>query len=1242
MLALFLIGSTSCQAQLPAGWSGLDIGGGAAGSNTYAGGVYTISGGGTGIGTGSDQMRFTYTTLASGGNFRLTARVAGFNGVAGSQVGLTVRQGVAATGSIGAVAYRPAGGSGTSPNAFQISSRNTQAGALYPLRNIRNKSTMGVPCFLQLVRIGNNFAVYKSSDGIFWSQIFGTSGSSFSVSGAIQVGFFVASGGSGTATATIDNVNLETSPSLAYESSWIGNNFSSDYDGYVSASVTAMWVAPDGTCYTTGAWDEGGEGGKIYKNGKVVQGFTLNCGHTYEGGITSDGSHLYYFGAISTNANQLYQVNMLGSLSGAYQPLYLQTPLLNPTTGKNSLAGLAYGNGELYVSNALTGQVLVVNPSQTTYGAPKSVARTIVTTTIDTSAVTNPAPQAVYQTAFQSDNISLSIPGLTVGNTYNVRLHLAELTPTDNAVGKRLMNLGVGSQYLPNFDLYATAGAINKAITVTFTGVSPNASGNLAISALRSGGSIDGWAIINGVEILNSNGTTFKMINCGGDATGSWLTTIHEIPSRAFTFTRPGPIAVDNNGNLWIVQEGATFPAINNFNPTPGWAAIKLYNKNGVYQNKQITDVVNPTGLSYDSVTDRLIVAENGPAQNIRIYNVYTGAPTAPVCTSTLGVANGVFAGSTPGVIHDTASGGDARFFGPNGVGIDSTGNIYVACYSGTAQTDIRSFNSAGVMNWSLFGLEFCNTGDFDPTVGASDIWTPTHHYTMNWSGSTAGSEWKLKSYLTNPFAYSYPANLANGSAVYRKIGTTPILYTAGQGFLGPIYIYRFVGEQLVPCGSFTNSGGIRIWVDTNGDGIQQTTEVVVAAQHSNAGVQSFSVDTSGNVYLAMGGNAASNPNVQRFPLQGFNTYGAPVYTTTNSFVSAPAPFNTVWGNHARCVYAGGPNDTMFLMGETTPTASDLNFGGTLACYDHWSTSPVTRFTTVLPNPATSSNFVGGAPPYTDNNGFLYMAFDVANEVSFCSDIWGTIHVIDPEGNLVTNIVPGPELNGLNAWDDQNMGLRAHYNSALAEYDILQEGSGFRARQTLYRVKSLGPFLTPQDIGSIAVAGDSFLDNGVFTEEASGTDIWGTADSFHYDYQMLTGNGTIIARVTSLTDPGHNSYPKAGVMIRETLAAGSTNATTMMTPSSVQGAVFQYRTTTSGITATSHATYAPPYWVKLVRAGNVFTGYTSPNGTTWTQIGTPQTISMATTVYVGLAVTSHYNAAPACVATFDNVKITNP
>ena len=52
------------------------------------------------------------------------------------------------------------------------------------------------------------------------------------------------------------------------------------------------------------------------------------------------------------------------------------------------------------------------------------------------------------------------------------------------------------------------------------------------------------------------------------------------------------------------------------------------------------------------------------------------------------------------------------------------------------------------------------------------------------------------------------------------------------------------------------------------------------------------------------------------------------------------------------------------------------------------------------------------------------------------------------------------------------------------------------------------------DIGSTGVQGFATYENGIFALYGSGTDIWGTADSFHYVYQSYTDNVQIIARLT--------------------------------------------------------------------------------------------------------------------------------
>ena len=172
------------------------------------------------------------------------------------------------------------------------------------------------------------------------------------------------------------------------------------------------------------------------------------------------------------------------------------------------------------------------------------------------------------------------------------------------------------------------------------------------------------------------------------------------------------------------------------------------------------------------------------------------------------------------------------------------------------------------------------------------------------------------------------------------------------------------------------------------------------------------------------------------------------------------------------------------------------------------------------------------------------------------------------------------------------------------------------------------------DIGSVPIAGTASYSNGTFSVTGSGADVWGTADAFNYARAQMTGDGTIIARVASVQYA--DKWTKAGVMIRETLAAGSAHAFMLVSPG--KGLAFQRRPAANGDSvSTAGSLNTAPRWVKLTRTGNVFNAYESGDGANWTLVGT-ETIPMGSTVYVGLAVASHTTSTSA-TATFDNVVI---
>ncbi|HET8913678.1 MAG TPA: malectin domain-containing carbohydrate-binding protein [Ktedonobacteraceae bacterium] len=123
-------------------------------------------------------------------------------------------------------------------------------------------------------------------------------------------------------------------------------------------------------------------------------------------------------------------------------------------------------------------------------------------TSIDTSGVSNPAPQGVWQTCRWNSSFTYTIPGLTSGTSYTVQLDWAELS--FQAVGQRIFNVAInGSSVLSNFDVYATAG-YKKAVVRQFK-VAANASGQIVIAFTQGG--VDN-PFINGIEVWNPNGGT--------------------------------------------------------------------------------------------------------------------------------------------------------------------------------------------------------------------------------------------------------------------------------------------------------------------------------------------------------------------------------------------------------------------------------------------------------------------------------------------------------------------------------------------------------------------------------------------------------------------------------------------------------------------------------------------------------------------------------------------------------------
>jgi hypothetical protein len=110
-----------------------------------------------------------------------------------------------------------------------------------------------------------------------------------------------------------------------------------------------------------------------------------------------------------------------------------------------------------------------------------------------------------------------------------------------------------------------------------------------------------------------------------------------------------------------------------------------------------------------------------------------------------------------------------------------------------------------------------------------------------------------------------------------------------------------------------------------------------------------------------------------------------------------------------------------------------------------------------------------------------------------------------------------------------------------------------------------------------------------------------------------------------ISQTGTDPWAQAGVMVRNDSTAASANVSLMVTPGN--GVSFRYRLTAGAQTQQINVTgITPPEWVRISRSANIFTAAYSPDGFSWTQIGSPQTIVMTNPVLAGLAVTAHNNA----------------
>ena len=142
---------------------------------------------------------------------------------------------------------------------------------------------------------------------------------------------------------------------------------------------------------------------------------------------------------------------------------------------------------------------------------------------IDTHLVTNPAPQAVYQSQRTGSTLTYIVGNLKANASYSVRLHFVESWFSSGK--QRLFNVAINNlAVLSNFDIYASAGGQNIAIAKTFSSIA-DSHGKITIqlNATLNNASVAGIEITGSSDAPDPTSTpTAEPANTSGWPSAGW------------------------------------------------------------------------------------------------------------------------------------------------------------------------------------------------------------------------------------------------------------------------------------------------------------------------------------------------------------------------------------------------------------------------------------------------------------------------------------------------------------------------------------------------------------------------------------------------------------------------------------------------------------------------------------------------------------------------------------------------
>jgi predicted CXXCH cytochrome family protein len=249
-------------------WTGLDIStSGGSENETDNPGRLTVyaRGGFNGLRSGrtSDNFRFTYQTTSSPTNFDMRVKIESLGNVTGRDfAGLMIRDGTASNARYIAVGFSRERGRVTT-----YYRRNTGGYSSYVDGTINT-----FPVWVRIVKNGNTYTTYESTDGETWNQI---------ASGSGNINNF----NFGLATSAGSLWFFNPPPTTAVYDNFSVPNFDI-YEYYTSGTVTSVEIIPSGNLYSwdTLSWSETLNGGDITID---VLGYNGSSWDTLKTGLTN-------------------------------------------------------------------------------------------------------------------------------------------------------------------------------------------------------------------------------------------------------------------------------------------------------------------------------------------------------------------------------------------------------------------------------------------------------------------------------------------------------------------------------------------------------------------------------------------------------------------------------------------------------------------------------------------------------------------------------------------------------------------------------------------------------------------------------------------------------------------------------------------------------------------------------------------------------------------------------------------